>query len=167
MMEYCPHCGWPAIRFDGVKKLNCEECGWTYYHNVAAAVMAALTIDGKVLFAVRAQEPGKGALELPGGFVDPDESAEEAIRRELVEELDLDGLDLEYVGSASNTYPFASVTYKTCDVIYTAAIEEMPRIRATDEITSLELIGLDEIDDRRMAFDSVRSAIRILQARRA
>ncbi len=167
MMEFCPHCGWPAIRFDGAKKLSCEECGWTYYHNVAAAVMAALTIDGKVLFAERARDPGKGALELPGGFVDPDESAEDAIRRELAEELGLGGLDLEYVGSASNTYPFASVTYKTCDVIYTAAIEALPEIRATEEIASLELIGLDEIDDSRIAFDSVRAAIRILQARRA
>jgi NADH pyrophosphatase NudC (nudix superfamily) len=163
MMEFCPRCGWPAIRFDGVKKLTCEECGWTYFHNVAAAVMAALTLDGKVLFAERAQEPAQGFLELPGGFVDPGESAEEAIRRELYEELGLEGLALEFVGTASNAYPYGDVTYQTCDVIFTAPLERLPDVRQPEELARLELLSLDEVETARIAFASVRTAIELLR----
>ncbi len=166
MMNHCPGCGADTIRFDGIKKFTCPACGWIYYHNVATAVMAALTIGDEVLFARRARDPARGLLELPGGFVDPDETAEAAIARELREELGLDGLCFEYVGSASNTYPFGGVTYKTCDLIYTASLERVPEIHAPEEIAALVLARPADVAPEDVAFSSVRRALELLHARR-
>ena len=165
MMNMCPVCGSGAIRFDGIKKYTCRDCGWVYYQNVAAAVMVALMIGDEVVFGVRARDPARGLLELPGGFVDPDESAEEAIARELIEELGLEGLAFEYLGSASNTYPFGGVTYKTCDLIYTAPLDHLPEVRATHEISSLALVHPDRVDPATIAFASVHRALDLLRAR--
>ena len=73
----CPACGSSDIVFDDDKKLICWQCAFTYYHNVAAAVAAILEYDNKIVLIKRAKEPGKGKLDLPGGFVDPKESAEQ------------------------------------------------------------------------------------------
>jgi 8-oxo-dGTP diphosphatase len=48
-----------------------------------------------VLLIQRAQEPFQDAWALPGGFVDLDESLEEAAGRELAEETGVEGVDLE------------------------------------------------------------------------
>jgi len=77
--NYCPACGADDIVFDGTKKFSCRDCSFTYYHNVAAAVAAILEYNKKIILIQRAKEPGKGKLDLPGGFVDPKESIEEGI----------------------------------------------------------------------------------------
>ena len=63
--------------------------------------MVALCWQDEVLVAVRARNPGKGLLDLPGGFVDPGESLEVALYRELQEELgfDMAGQLCRYLGS--------------------------------------------------------------------
>ncbi len=74
----------------GAKLWHCESCDFEFYLNVAAAVAALITDEeGRLLVVVRAEEPRKGMWDLPGGFADPGESAEEALGRELAEELGL------------------------------------------------------------------------------
>ncbi len=57
------------------------HCQFTYFHNPAAAVMVAITVKDELLIAIRGREPGLGGWDLPGGFVDPDESLEQAAIR--------------------------------------------------------------------------------------
>ena len=65
-----------------------------------AADVVALSFDGaalSVLLIRRAHEPFQGKWALPGGFVEPDESVDEAARRELEEETGLTGVSVEPV----------------------------------------------------------------------
>lgn len=55
------------------------------------AVGAVVVRDGRLLLVLRGRPPGAGRWSLPGGRVEPGESLETAIRRELAEETGLDG----------------------------------------------------------------------------
>ena len=86
--KMCPMCGCKQIENHGNRKWMCPDCGFDLYNNVATAVGLIIQDKNKnVLFEVRAKEPRKGFYAVPGGFVDFDESAEEAAIRECREEI--------------------------------------------------------------------------------
>ena len=91
VFNFCPKCGSQQFEFQGEKSFLCNSCNFLYYINVAGAVAALILDDqNRLMFAKRAFDPHKGSLDLPGGFVDKDESAEEALKREIKEELNLE-----------------------------------------------------------------------------
>lgn len=121
----CPMCGSKKIEWRDNKKWLCPDCGFDLYNNIAAAVGIVLyDDDNNVLFEVRAKEPRKGFLCLPGGFVDAEESTEAAIVRECREELgaEIAESDVHYLCSFPNIYEYKSIEYKTCDIFFTAKL---------------------------------------------
>ena len=66
----------------------CENCGFEYFVNPSAATVAfILNSKGELLVERRKREPAKGTLDLPGGFADMDETAEQGVAREVLEAL--------------------------------------------------------------------------------
>ena len=164
MFKFCPICRAEDILFDGLKHYNCRKCSWSYFHTVAAAGGVFITIDDKLLFTVRAKEPARGLLDLPGGFVDPGESAEQAVLRELNEELHLtENISLTFLGTAPNIYPYDNVTYHTLDLVYTATLDKIPEIRDHSEIADLVLYHINEVPFDKLAFDSVKTTFLLLK----
>ncbi|NEQ99324.1 MAG: NUDIX domain-containing protein [Cyanothece sp. SIO2G6] len=90
LMQYCPACGHCAFRANSPKSFLCSRCGFILYMNAAAAVAALIESNGDLLLTVRAHNPSAGMLDLPGGFVDHQETIEAALVRELREELGVD-----------------------------------------------------------------------------
>ena len=86
---HCAKCAQPSFVKQGQKAYRCDSCDFVYFHNVAAAVCAVIVCNGQMLLVERAQQPCKGKLDFLGGFVDYDESNEQALTRELLEELQL------------------------------------------------------------------------------
>ena len=164
MFNFCPLCRSEEILFDGLKHYKCRKCTWSYFHNVAAAAGVFITINNKLLFTIRAKDPARGLLDLPGGFVDPGESAEQAVLREIREELYLaEDISLTFLGTAPNIYPYDNVIYHTLDLVYTATLTKMPEIRDPDEIAELVLYHINEVPFDQLAFDSVKTAFRLLK----
>jgi NAD+ diphosphatase len=155
----CPACGSSEIVFDDNKKFNCRKCAFTYYHNVAAAVGAVLEYDKKVILIKRAKEPAKGKLDLPGGFVDPKESAEETLIREVKEELKIDIDKPKYLGSYPNVYKYKDVLYHTCDLFYYCKIDICPKDFDAEEIMELILTNPLEVPEDEIAFESVKKCL--------
>ena len=87
VFTYCGKCGSRELIFLEGKKNECRNCGWVYYQNPVSAVVSIISFENQFLFLRRAKDPGAGKLDMPGGFVDFGETAEEALRRELREEL--------------------------------------------------------------------------------
>jgi ADP-ribose pyrophosphatase YjhB (NUDIX family) len=118
--NHCPNCSSTNFEYTNNFKFHCKSCDFVLYHNIAAAVALVFTFEDKILFAVRNVDPDKGKLDLPGGFIDPEETAEEAACREIEEELGLkisrDGL--QYVTTAPNHYLYKNVAYRTLDIFY-------------------------------------------------
>lgn len=154
--EYCPSCGRAGISFAGDKELRCRSCSFTYFHNVAAAVAAILEFDGRIILIRRSREPGKGKLDLPGGFADPGENAEEAIAREVKEELHIDIGTVTYSGSWPNVYEYKGVTYRTCDLFFHSKIDALPADCDPTEVAELVLLAPAEILLDQIAFQSTR-----------
>lgn len=162
--NYCPNCGKQMIQNVNMRKWKCEDCGFTLYNNVAAAVgLVIQKADGKVLFEKRAKEPRKGFLALPGGFVDPDESAEEACIRECREELGVEPLSLKYITTFPNTYEYKNILYKTCDIFFEAVLPENAELHAQEgEVLGFEEYSVTnayELNDLPLAFESARKTL--------
>ncbi|MFW6249864.1 MAG: NUDIX hydrolase [Alkalispirochaetaceae bacterium] len=156
---YCPSCGSKTLTFDGIKQFSCDNCGLVWYQNTAAACGAILLVGEKVLLLERAVEPAKGMLDFPGGFVEPGESLETGLAREIEEEIGLLPLELSYLTSAPNVYLYKGVAYNTCDVVFTGTLSRAPTEMEEGEVAGILLLRREEIDLERIAFPSLRSAM--------
>jgi len=157
VFKYCPRCGAAAIRAVGAKLLRCSACGFELYLNPAAAV-AGVIVDGqgRMVVLVRGKEPGKGLWDLPGGFVDPGETAEDALRREVREEIGLEVTALRYLGSWPNVYEYMGVRYRTVDMGFVCEATEVALARPMEaEIAEALFLTPNQIDLGRFAFRSV------------
>ena len=88
--RFCPACGQQLAEPDGEGGAHCESCGRAWYRNMAPTVGAAIVKDGKALATVRAREPEKGKLDVPGGFLGPEEHPLDGLKREVSEELGIE-----------------------------------------------------------------------------
>ncbi len=82
------------------QKNNCPNCGG--YRNRIATVDAVVLREGKILLIRRTAEPYAGFWALPGGYMEFDETAEQACLRELQEETGLIGSQPELIGVFSD-----------------------------------------------------------------
>lgn len=158
--KYCPSCGSVPMHKRDDDSIECPHCGFHYYFNAAAAV-AGLILDDqdRLLVTVRKREPGKGMLDLPGGFVDAGESAEDALIREINEELDISLDHVEYLVSFPNTYFYKGITYNTLDMAYICTTQESHKARALDDVQQVLFLEPEEINLDDFAFKSVKNII--------
>ncbi|MDR2073465.1 MAG: NUDIX domain-containing protein [Spirochaetaceae bacterium] len=172
MFRYCPFCASEKISFEKRRVFRCPGCGFTYYHNTAAAVAGVVKTAAGLILLTRAKEPGRGKLDLPGGFVDPGEGAMDGLRREIIEELGWDPGPLGGAGerpcrlfaSFPNTYVYKTIPYNTCDLFFSLDAPELTEkdlVIEAEEISGLRFIQPEDIDPDNLAFESVKRALRV------
>jgi len=159
--RHCPGCGETAIARHGPNAVLCPQCGFTLYFNPNAA--AGVLIEdgqGNILAARRAKDPARGKLAFPGGFVGAGESAEEALAREVKEEVNLALSRVAFLASFPNTYVFRGVAYPTLDLFFVGGVESFGALEAE----AAEVAEVLFVDPRRAApedwaFPSLRKAV--------
>ena len=155
--RFCPRCGQPAD-VDYPRSISCPHCGYGAYYNpkpVAAAI--PVTAAGEIVLLKRGFDPGKDLWTFPGGFVDLGEAVEEAARREVREEIEVDVELTDLVGVYSR--PDDRVVL----IVFAAKIQDEPK--TTPEALQVEAFAPDEIPWQELAFWSTTNALKDFLAR--
>lgn len=96
----------------------CELCA---FQNPKLTVTAIIIKNGKLLVVRRNEEPFRNEWDFVGGYVQQDESADEALKREIAEELHVDA-ELTYIGSFSGTASYDNKTFPVLNFAYLVKI---------------------------------------------
>jgi NAD+ diphosphatase len=111
---FCGACGRPTADHPGERAKVCTGCGLVYHPRVSPAVIVAVVRGDKLLLAHAARFPGKFYSVL-AGFVEPGESLEECVRREVFEEVGIRVANIRYFGSQPWPFPDSLMVAFTAD----------------------------------------------------
>ena len=164
---FCPVCGSPQFEVNNVKSKRCKACGFIYYANPYSATAAFILRtpeeggEKQLLVARRANEPARGTLDLPGGFVDMDETGEEGMCREILEEtgLQVSPQEVRYLFSIPNLYPYSGMTIHTLDMFYEVEVKASQLPHAADDAASLEWVPLNKVQPKQFGLQSISKAV--------
>jgi NAD+ diphosphatase len=102
--RFCGACGAAMSRAEGERAMKCA-CGFTAYPRIAPAMMVLVRRGRQILLARNVAVPAGGRMSALAGFLEPGESIEDAIHREVREEVGIEVKDLRYFASQSWPYP--------------------------------------------------------------
>jgi len=163
VLKFCPRCGSAHFPATGSRSFKCSDCSFNYYVNSSAAVAVLLFNEkGELLFTRRAIEPHLGKLDLPGGFIDPMETGEQAAIREIQEELGIAIHSLRYFCSYPNEYVFSGYSVYTLDLAFLARTESIHEMTAMDDISSFEFYNPHDVDLEELPSVSMKNIIKEL-----
>ena len=138
---YCPVCGSSHFENDSPKSKKCSACGFEYFMNPAEL------------------EPAKGTLDLPGGFADVLETAEEAVAREVMEETGLKVVGASYLFSLPNTYRYSGLDVQTLDMFFSCKIEDDTALKAGDDAADCFWLAPADVHTEQFGLRSVRQGL--------
>ena len=157
---FCPVCGAKTFVEHNEKSKECTSCGFVYYYNPSAAVACFIrNRKGELLLVRRAKEPAMGTLDLPGGFVDMHESAEDAVRREVKEETGLEVGKPYYLFSVPNKYMFSNFEVQTLDLFFECYVDNFDNAVAADDASVLVVRTEQTLRPKQFGLESIKEAL--------
>jgi len=158
--RFCPKCGGclGEKNVEGIERLICAQCGYVFYENPKPTASALLIEGDHVLLVKRAIEPRKGFWDLPGGFLEKEEHPEEALRREIKEELGVEIDILELLGIYMDRYGYDESDSHTLNIYYLARVS-LGEPKPASDIEDLKWFDKEDLP-REVAFENNREALR-------
>jgi NAD+ diphosphatase len=102
--QYCNRCGSKNQPKVGERAKECPRCGFVSFPRISPAIIVLVKRDGKALLA-RSGRFKEGLFSTVAGFVEPGESLEDAVHREVMEETGIDVKNIRYFGSQPWPFP--------------------------------------------------------------
>lgn len=102
--RFCGRCGGETAPMTEELAMKCTRCGMIHYPRLSPAIIV-LVRDGERLLLARSHGFPAGLYSVLAGFVEPGESIEEAVRREVREEVGVEVRNLRYFGSQPWPFP--------------------------------------------------------------
>ena len=159
---YCLMCGTKLFskipKQESIKRLVCPACGFIFYNNPKPTAVAIIQRDGKVLLTKRKYDPYQGYWDLPGGFMEPGETVEKALKREIWEETALEVNNLRYYCSYPNNYVYGTFESTVIGIFFLAEIES-GKAKAGDDVLDLAWFAWDNLPSMIAPFTDVQQAL--------
>lgn len=102
--QYCGYCASPTTQLPHERAKRCPNCGLVNYPRLSPAIIV-LVSRGEELLLARAHRFPAGMYSILAGFVEPGESLEETVVREVREEVGIEVKDIRYFGSQPWPFP--------------------------------------------------------------
>lgn len=102
--QFCGRCGERNRPHDADRAMICDRCGIHAYPRLSPSIIVLIHHGRKVLLA-RSHRWPEGMYSTLAGFVEPGESIEDTLVREVKEEVNVDVHNLEYMGSQPWPFP--------------------------------------------------------------
>ena len=149
-LEYCSNCGRKNEKghIDGNIRFHCTQCKAIHYENPKPTATLICPKEDSILLGRRAFNPGKGEWGLPGGFMELNETLEEAAQWELKEETNLEGRVTKILGTCSH---YGSVFGDILLIGLVVEINDWSIMNEGDDIYDLQFFNLDNLPE--LAFD--------------
>jgi NAD+ diphosphatase len=112
--QFCGRCGHATICKSQSFERSCPACGLSFYPRISPSIIVLIKRDDKILLS-RSPHFIKGAYGLIAGFVEVGESIENAVHREVMEEVSLKIKNLVYFGSQAWPFPDSLMIAFTAD----------------------------------------------------
>jgi ADP-ribose pyrophosphatase YjhB (NUDIX family) len=165
--RFCPNCGGHLserlLETEDRPRLVCDQCQRILYLNPKVVVGVIIERDSRLLLLRRAIEPRRGTWTFPAGYMEIDETAEEAAVRETEEEVGLKVKLGPLVGAYSRPVPHGPGII----VVVFRSSRPTGRVRAGREALETRWFDLDDIPWDDLSFPTTHSALRDwLRARR-
>lgn len=112
--QFCSRCGAKTFQKKGERGKECPNCGELFYPRISPAVIVLIRKGHEILLARSPSFP-TGMYSLIAGFVEPGESAEAAVSREVWEEIRLRVKNLRYFGTQAWPFPNSLMIGFTAD----------------------------------------------------
>ncbi|HUH65933.1 MAG TPA: NAD(+) diphosphatase [Syntrophales bacterium] len=112
--RYCGYCGMETVRARGMVAKECPCCELLSFPRISPAIIVLVERDNKVLLA-RVKRFTSELYSVLAGFVEPGETLEEAVQREIKEEVGITVKNIHYFGSQPWPFPDSLMIGFTAD----------------------------------------------------
>ncbi len=159
--RFCQNCGKP-IKLINNKLIDCSFCGFHFYLNPVPTTAIILENEkGEILFVKRKFPPKKDYWDLPGGFVEFNETGENAIKREVKEEINLEIKIPHFLGSYVGFYPYKGINYQPLCLIFYQKIndDEIKKLQVSDDAKEIAFFHKTKIPWEKLAFIDIKEGL--------
>lgn len=136
--QYCGKCGGRTDLMEGERGRICAGCGLHFFPRVTPAIIVAVVRNGKILLAQSSRFP-TAFYSVLAGFVEPGETFEECVRREIREEVGIEVENIRYFGSQPWPFPHSLM------VGFTASFAGGDLVLEEKEIVQAGWFGAEEV----------------------
>ncbi|MDQ3099178.1 MAG: NUDIX domain-containing protein [bacterium] len=155
--KYCPRCC-GNLKHTTNNLIQCQTCGYHLFINAAPCVGIIIeNTEDRVMLAKRAIAPLKGTWDIPGGFMEPGETAYLNAIREAKEELNVRIRPGMIIGTWPATYLYKEVDLPILGITICAKIIE-GTITAQDDVAQIQYFSEEELQDIHVMNEGVKSA---------
>lgn len=156
--RFCPKCAGKLVP-QKENSLRCGRCHFHLYINPMPTNSVVAENDaGEILLVKRKFPPQKGYWDVPGGFIQPYESFEQSVKREVKEELGVDIVIKKIIGIYTDRYDYEGVIGPAFCIMVAGQLSSFDLVPG-DDAEDYAWFTKKDILQQKIAFPSVKKGI--------